>query len=235
MLQAGFILLTITLAIILLWGTSRIANKAFTDGRQQKRFKIKTALTLIIWLTYVSLISLSGIFTIAALPPRIPLLLVLPAFVFFIYFFASRQFKAFIAHTPASWPVYFQSFRIIVELLIWGAFLNGILPKEASFEGYNFDIAIGITAPFIGYFIVAKGGSKNTGALLAWNFIGLITLVIVVFILMSRSYFYCSFGLSESILARGLGVFPYTFLAGFFMPLAVFMHIYSIIKTRQHN
>jgi len=231
MLKAGFIILTLALALLLFVLSAVIANRAFTEVQKQKKFKIKTALVLIIWITYISIVSLAGIFENASFPPRIPLLLVIPSFVMFIYFFTAGRFKTVIANTPASWPVYFQSFRIFVELLILAAALKGILPKAASFEGYNFDIVIGLTAPIVA--VLLNNGKLKPALLLAWNFAGLATLSMVVFILISHAYFFKIWDQSESILNKGFGLFPFTFLAGFFMPLAVLMHIFSIIKTRQ--
>lgn len=230
MVKNGFILLTILLLYTLYIGVIRVAGKTYTEAGRRNSFKIRTALILSAWLTYIVAISFTGIFTNETLPPRIPLLLVLPTFIFFIYFFTNRKFKDVIANTPASWPVYIQVFRVGVELLIWGSVLNGVLPKAASFEGYNYDIVIGITAPIAGYFLI-KNGRPKKWMLLAWNVAGLATLAIVVFILISYAYNYRWWGQSESILSKGFGLYPYTFLAGFLMPVAVFMHIFSIIKT----
>ncbi len=232
MLKAGFILLTVTLAILLFAGASFAGNRAFTRVSELRKFKIKVALALTGWLIYVTLLSIKGVFTIASLPPRIPLLLILPAFIFFAYFFTNSKFRKIIDATPAALPVYFQSFRVFVELLILGLSVDGMLPKAATFEGSNYDIAIGITAPLVAYFAFPNNASGKLVALL-WNIAGLITLLIVVVILLSHAYFYSHLGENESILNKGLGIFPYTFLAGFLMPLAVFLHIYSIVKIKR--
>ncbi len=229
MLQMSFIVLALGLSIVLYLMAVRISLKAFTDARRQRKFIRGTALVLVGWLVYVSAISVTGIFTATSLPPRIPLLLVFPAFLFFIYFFTNRKFKPIIENTPHAWPVYFQSFRVIVELLIWWEFTKGIVPQSATFEGHNFDILIGLTAPLVAFFTFIR---PRIGKFLfiLWNIAGFATLAVVVFILMRHSYFINPANLS--ILTKGFGDFPYTFLAGLFMPLAVFMHIFSLVKTR---
>jgi hypothetical protein len=232
MAKAGFILLTIVLALVLFILIAKIAQKAFTDPGKQSQFKRGVALFLITWILYIGGLSLTGIFENDSFPPRIALLLVLPAFVLFAWFFTRKRFKVIIDNTPASWPVNFQSFRIVVEVLIYGCVVEGILPRAASFAGYNFDIMIGITAPIIA-FLLLREGRQSSGLIIAWNIIGLMTLAVVVFILITHAYFFGLWGQTESILKKGFGLFPYTFLAGFFMPLAVFMHIFSIIKMRQ--
>ena len=229
MLQMSFILLAIVLAIVVYLAAVRVSLTAFSDTHRQRKFIRGTALVLVGWLVYISAISVTGIFTATSLPPRIPLLLVAPAFLFFIYFFTNKKFKPVIENTPHAWPVYFQSFRIIVELLIWWQFTKGIVPQSATFEGRNFDILIGLTAPLIAFFTFIR---PRIGKLLfiLWNIAGFITLFIVVAILMKHSYFTSPANLS--ILTKGFGDFPYTFLAGLFMPLAVFMHIFSLVKVR---
>jgi hypothetical protein len=234
MLKAGFILLTIALAITLFACASLVAGKAFTRVSEEKRFKVKIALVLFAWLLYVSLLSLRGVFTAVTFPPRIPLLLVLPAFVSFIFFFTNTKLKKIIDATPASLPVYVQSFRVVVELLIFASSMQGLLPKAATFEGYNYDIVIGVTAPLVAFFIAGKGNG-NRFFMLVWNVAGLATLSVVVFILLSHAYFPAAWGTQGSILDKGLGVFPFTFLAGFLMPVAVFLHVFSIVKTLRTN
>ncbi len=230
MLKAGFILLAVLLAAVLYIGAGIVTGKAFTRVSEEKQFKTKAVVVILVWLIYISVLSVKGIFAIATFPPRIPLLLVLPPFLFFAYLFTNRSFKKIIQNTPASWPVYFQSFRIIVELLLLGLATQNMLPKMATFEGYNYDIVIGITALLMGFFIRDTRFSQRL--LLGWNIAGLCTLAIVAFILIGHSYFYTLFGQNESIVGKGFGLFPYTFLAGFFMPIAVFMHIFSIVQTR---
>ena len=232
MLQAGFISLTIALALLIYSGASKIALKAIPDMERQRHFIVRTALLIIVWICYISALSVTGFFTVAALPPRIPIFLVLPAFLFMAYFFASGRFKSIIVATPVHWLINLQAFRIIVELLIWGLFLKGILPGAATFEGYNFDILIGLTAPLIAYFYVQKQ-LPGKSVLILWNLAGLATLAIVVFILISHAYFPGIWHYRNDILGSGLGIFPYTFLAGFFMPLAVFLHVFTIIRLSQ--
>lgn len=232
LVKAGFISLSLFLAIIMLAGIYAVARKAFPHASQAKRLTIKSALLLVGWLTYITLVSFTGFFTALGLPPRIPLFLVLPAFAFFVYFFNNNKAQLLIANTPVHWPLYFQSFRIMVELLIWGSYLNGILPREATFEGYNFDVLMGLTAVPIGY--LARNGIRKTKPILVlWNIVGLFTLAVVVFILVSQAYFYNKWGLTESFVSKGFGTFPYTLLAGFLMPLAVFMHILSWFKIKK--
>lgn len=230
MLATAFILLTIAIAIIFFAGIISVTKIAIPDESQRRRFRTRAALVLTGWLIYIAVLSLKGIFTSAALPPKVPLLLVFPAFIFTGFFFASSKFKNIINNTPIAWTVYFQSFRVIVELLLFALAANSMVPKEATFEGYNFDVFIGLTAPVVAWLAFSKKAVGKAG-LVIWNVCGFITLGIVVTIFMSQAYFPHIWN-KESILSTGFGLFPYTFLAGFLMPAAVFMHIFSLVKLR---
>ena len=204
MLQACFVFFALALVIVVYMMAVNVSLIAIADTRTQKRFIQGTGMVLVAWVIYISAISVTGIFENASMPPRIPLLLVAPAFLFFAYFFTNKRFKTIIDHTPHNWPVFFQSFRIIVDILI------------------------GLTAPLIAFFTFLKP-KIGKSLFILWNIAGLATLAIVVLILMRHAYFLPND--SQSILMKGFGDFPYTFLAGLFMPLAVFMHIFSLVKA----
>jgi hypothetical protein len=229
MLKAGFILLSIILACTVFAGVSYAANKVYPEKNERNVLQIKAILLMVLWLSYVSVMSLNGVFLDPSLPPRIPLLLVLPFLIFIGYFFMSGRFKAIIEVIPLHWLIYVQTFRIAVELLLFGLFMVHMLPWAATYEGYNFDIGIGITAPFIG-FLTLKG-KLSRSAIRIWNFLGIFTLVVVVVILNTFAYRPWLFDQAGTILGKGFGTFPFTFLASFFMPLAIFMHIFALVKT----
>lgn len=233
MIKAGFILLTLLMAVLVCVAIARTVALAFTDQRKQQRIKTRTIVLLTGWLSYVSILSLAGVFKVVGLPPRIPLLLILPVFAFMFYFFRSAHYKALIAMVPASWLVYAQTFRVVVELMLHGLFLQGILPKAGTFEGYNYEIVIAFSALAIGYWGYTRRVLPRT-LLILWHFAGLTTLAIVVFIMISHAYFPHIYPHPETLRIEDFGSFPYTYLAGFLMPLAVFMHIASLVKLTKN-
>ncbi len=230
MIKASFILLTIIMAALVYAGVHAVSSKAMADEGKRGRFRLHTILLIAGWLAYVSALSLTGILATKALPPRIPLMLILPCFLFIALFFRGGRFRDVINATPPGWLVYSQSFRIVVELLLLGLYLEGILPKAATFEGYNYEIITGITAIAMGYFGATRKVLPQAVVLL-WNYAGLATLAVVVFIMISHVYFPGIYTNPDPLLIADFGAFPYTLLAGFLMPLAVFLHIFSIVKT----
>ena len=95
-----------------------------------------------------------------------------------------------------------------------------------TFEGINFDILSGITAPFIAYLGYHRKVLSKT-VLLIWNLICLGLLVNIAFhgILSVPSPFQ-RFGFEQPNI--GLTYFPYVFLPGLIVPTVLFAHLSSI-------
>ena len=69
--------------------------------------------------------------------------------------------------------------RVPVELILLSLFLHKAIPQLMTFEGRNFDILSGITAPFVYYFGFV-GKRPKAKIVLAWNFICLALLINIV-------------------------------------------------------
>lgn len=234
MIKAGFILLTLVMALAVYAVLNYASRTVYTTEENRRRFLVRMALRIGVWLVYVAAISFTGLLKDAGLPPRIPLLLVAPVFAFAIYFCCAQKYRPHIAAMPASWLVYLQSFRIFVELLLWGLFLQGVLPKSVTFEGYNHEMYIGVTALLVGllgytYKVLPKA------VIVLWHIAGLCTLATIVILFMSHIYFPERWDDMNQFSLSDFGSFPYTYLAGFLMPLAVFLHVISLIKMRRAN
>ena len=196
----------------------------------EQREKIVTAYVVVIaaWLTYTTILSQSGVLNDFSLPPRVPLLVVIPAFVIIIVLTATKNFRDVLLHTPRHIPVYLQSFRIVVELLIYGAFVDGVFPERATFKGLNYDILSGISALVIA-FLYQKGKLSNKG-LLIWNVAALLILALTVYSFVSVYYF------GDPVEATGSADFvkiPYLLLAAVLLPIAVFLHVFSLRQLMQ--
>lgn len=176
-----------------------------------------------IWISYLILLHQIGILRDFALPPKVPLLVVIPAILVIILLVNRNFVKGALQSTPLHIPIALQSFRILVELLIYATYLQGIFPKRATFEGLNFDILVGISAIFIS-FAVFKGLIKNTGILI-WNLVSLCILLLTVYSFIS-SYYFSDF--ENSGLGYQFVEFPYLLLASVLLPIAIFLHAFSI-------
>lgn len=179
------------------------------------------------WFLYVSAISNNGFLNNFDFPPRMALLIVVPILVILFWYSGRNYVKKTLLSVPVHRLIYIQAFRVIVELLIWGAFILGIWPRVVTFEGLNFDVLVGVSALLMG--VLAQRKMVTNRVLLMWNYVGLLILAFTVFQFINY-YFLGDFVADEnSALFMKL---PYLFLPAVLMPLAVFYHILSIRQLR---
>jgi hypothetical protein len=185
-----------------------------------------TAVLLVAWLLLLGILSVRGFFAdFSRLPPRLIFALLLPLPVVLL-FTRSKAGKQFLQYVQPQWFIYLQSFRILVEIMLWLLVRNGALPVQMSFEGLNFDVLTGLFAFPVGYYCFVKKSWPPVLALL-YNIAGLVLLINVVAI--------SSLSLptplrafhnqpDSSLLTR----FPLIYLPGLLVPLAYTLHIFSL-------
>jgi hypothetical protein len=71
-----------------------------------------------------------------------------------------------------------QAFRILVELLLFGLHRERLIPVQMTFEGYNFDVLTGLSAPVVAW--LSRQGRISSRALWLWNLVGLGLLLNIV-------------------------------------------------------
>ena len=124
-----------------------------------------------------------------------------------------------------------QAFRVGVELFIHQLWIDGLAPKMLTFAGANVDIYIGASAPVIAW-LSMRGGWGQRLALL-WNLLGLLSLANVV----TRAVLTAPGPLNlihAEVPNRMIGTFPFMFIPGFFVPLAVVLHVLAIRSITSH-
>jgi hypothetical protein len=116
--------------------------------------------------------------------------------------------------------------RIPVELVLLWLCIQKTVPPIMTFEGRNFDILSGISAPFIYYF----GFVKNTlpeKFLMWWNLLCLGLLIhIVCLAFFSAPFPFQQFAFDQPNVA--ILYFPYIWLPGVVVPLVLFSHLVVI-------
>lgn len=215
MVQTGFYVLTAVMLAFSLYLLKYSANP--------QRLRKNASLLLFIWVSYVIAMTFTGILDNLAMPPKAPIFIIIPAFIIAFISSTRKGFQSVLDNTPKHVPILIQSFRIIVELLIYGAFIDGFFPERVTFEGLNYDILMGIIALPLG-FLVLKGIAKRT-AMLVFNIIGLMVLGLTGYAFVTSFYF------SDFVSASGeiaLVQAPFILLPGVLLPFAIFYHIVSI-------
>jgi hypothetical protein len=182
----------------------------------------------LLWLGLQAAISLSGFYLFSSgLPPRFALLL-MPPIVMIVILFITKKGRLFITGFDVKALTLIHIVRIPVELTLYWLFIHKTIPQVMTFEGRNFDILCGITAPIIYYF----GYIKNTFGrvtLLAWNIACLLLLAnIVITAVISAPFDFQKIGLDQPNIA--LFYFPFIWLPCFVVPVALFSHMVNIRK-----
>ena len=222
--QILFIILSVACVYLIYQGLQH-GLKNF-DDKERKKINLRFVWTNIIWAVTLAGLSLSGFLSeFSMFPPRMFIVLVIPLFTI-IFLTFSKTLTVILAGIPPAWIIYIQSFRIVVEVLLWILFLDNFLPIQMTFEGRNWDILVGITAPVIGY-LCFYGGRYRRNLGIIWNILGLLLLlniVIIAVLSMPTPARVFTNEPANTIVAT----FPFVLLPGVLVPVAYTMHIFSL-------
>jgi hypothetical protein len=220
------ITLTLFLLVLIVYGLSKVLPKTDFSPRKQSKILIGTVLCITAWVVLVSMLTIMGwLADFSTFPPRPVFLLLTPLYVFLYLIFFSKNFRQIILHVPSEWMIYIQTFRIPVEIFLWLLFLGNWIPIQMSFEGRNFDILTGLTAPLVAYFCYSRR-RWSTSVVFYWNFFGmalLINILAVAVLSMPTPMRMFMNEPSNTIVAT----FPMVLLPSILVPIAYGMHFFS--------
>jgi len=188
-------------------------------------------LAITAWVALLGYLSLAGYFAnFRSLPPRILPALLLPLLVGLL-FLRSAHTRELLARTPPQWPLYAQSFRILMEVILWLLYLQHRVPAIMTFEGRNADILVGLTAIPVGYLcFVRKTWSPRVA--LWWNVAGILILLnVVVHAQLSTPSPLRVFVTNPPV--TFIAYWPYILLPGLLVPLAWLLHAASLVQLRR--
>lgn len=178
------------------------------------------------WIFLVSILTFNGFFHVFTGPPRI-LLFTSVTLAVTIGLLAFRRTRVFLNKMPLATLTYIHIIRVPVEMVLLWLGISGAIAMDMTFEGSNFDIISGITAPFVGVFMIS-GRSKNRIGAIIWNVIALALLINIVAMAISYTpYFY------EQVLngqAQNIAIFyfPFVLLPTLVVPIILFAHLVSL-------
>ncbi len=160
-----------------------------------------------------------------AVPPRVFLYGVWPAVALIIVYFVFFR-HAFVENLSIKQLTLLHTVRFPVELVLLWLYQAGQVPQLMTFEGWNFDILSGITAPIV-YFLAFRKGGVNRTLLITWNVIalGLLANIVTLAVL--------SFQGPMQRLAFdqpnvGVTFLPYIWLPAIIVPIVLFSHLASL-------
>ena len=178
---------------------------------------------LAIWLVYVGLFSSLGYMRDPSLRPPGILWVVGPVVLFVVFVVRSNIAARVAAAIPLWLMLGFGSFRIGVELLVHRLWEDGLVPKLLTYEGGNVDMVFGLSAPIIAW--IATKGRLGLRLAMGWNVLGLLSLANVTASAVLTGPIKL---ISAEVPTVAMGFFPYAFIPGFFVPLAVTLHVLAI-------
>ncbi len=184
--------------------------------------------TIGFWLIFTAILAKAGFFLGSPNePPRIIFFGVLPALAFITFLFVIFR-TSFVEKLPIRTLTILHIVRIPVELVLFWLFQNSSIPRSMTFEGNNFDILSGITAPLI-YLFAFRGKKVNCSALVIWNLLalGLLANVVVTGLLSFPSQMQ-QLGFDQPNTA--VMYFPLAWLPTIVIPIVVFCHLASLFK-----
>jgi len=187
-----------------------------------------SGLLALVWASVSLAIAGSGVLArFESRPPPLLLFLVF-AFAGTIALACSRFGQRLLLGLPLWALVGFQGFRVAVELVLHQAALDGIMPVEMSFSGYNFDIVSGTSALFVAAALAFGWAGKRSA--LIWNVGSLLLLGNIVAIAIAATPTFHAFG------PLHLNVWvthpPYVLLPAVLVMAAVFGHVLVFRKLR---
>lgn len=224
LVQYSFVFLTLLCLALILIGL----NKAlvYANNPSRKKIVIYTVTSLSLWIGILAAMSLSGFLSdFSSVPPRVFIVLIVPL-ITLILLLRFGKLSSLLKVIPPEWLINIQVFRFFVEILLWLLFLDELLPVQMTIEGRNFDILAGLTAINVGVLCFTKERLNKRVAII-WNFFGLALLsnIVITAILSFPTPFRVFMNEpANTIVAQ----FPIVLLPGILVPIAYWMHIFSL-------
>ncbi|GAB3341306.1 hypothetical protein GCM10027299_55430 [Larkinella ripae] len=178
------------------------------------------------WLAVLGVLAQNHFFLrIDAVPPRF-LIAVLPPLIGISALFLTKKGRFFLDQLPIQTLTYLHTIRIPVELVLYGLFLDQQIPELMTFEGRNFDILAGLTAPLARYW-AGQNQPASRRKLLIWNGIALVLLINIV----SHAVLSAPTPMQQLAFDQpnvGVLKIPFIGLPGFVVPAVLFAHLVAI-------
>lgn len=222
---AGFIGLSAVCLLSLFYGLRHGLSAAGFSPARQNRIFYGSLLAVSAWVVLVSFLAYEGYFAdFSAFPPRMVIIFV--PFLTILSLTFTRTLTTILQHVPSAWLHYLQAFRVPVEVLLWMLFIQNLLPVQMTFEGRNFDILVGLTAPVVGYFCFSRRLWPRWVAVL-WNITSLALLLNIVVISILSTPVPFRYFMNEPANTI-VTTFPFILLPMVLVPVAYSLHFFSL-------
>jgi len=225
LIRAGFIILTIVSFALLFKEIRRAVNHSPWPSTDKTKFNTFFLVSLMVWVLFVSIWSISGkMSNFSIFPINMLAVLIIPMIAILAFTF-SKAGKEILTRVPNENIIRLQAFRFFVEALLWTLYLESQVPVQMTFEGRNFDVLSGLSAPIIA-FLVTKGKISRMG-LVIWNIacLGLLVNILATAILSMPTPLRVFMNEPSNTIVT---LFPVSWLPGLLVPLAYGLHFLSL-------
>jgi len=182
-----------------------------------------TLILLFLWMAFQAGMALSGFYAVTnTLPPRF-ILMVAPPLLLILFLFISKKGKNYLNAMDTKTLTLLHVVRFPVEIVLFWLFLHKGIPQVMTFEGRNFDILSGLSAPLVYHFGYVKPKLSRT-ILIAWNLFCLTLLFnIVIHAVLSAPSPFQQMAFDQPNVA--IFYFPFNWLPSTVVPLVLFSHL----------
>lgn len=224
-----YIVVTFVMSTLVAVGIFQYATKRGAFSSNATKF---LSVVLPFWLIFQATLAVTGFYKVTdSVPPRLVIFGIAPALLAIIALFILA--KDFTLRLPLQTLTIIHIVRIPVELVLHWLYIHGHVPQLMTYEGVNFDILSGITAPVI-YWIAFRGGKINRPVLLIWNFLALgLLLNIVIRALLSFPSPLQQMAFDQP--NRAIIYFPFIWLPTVVVPLILFSHLVVLKRLLKNS
>ncbi len=178
------------------------------------------------WLLNQAVMAYTGFYTVTnTLPPRFALV-VGPPLLELLLLLATARGRRFLDGLRPDRLTLLHMVRVPVELVLFGLYHYQAVPRLMTFEGRNWDILMGLSAPLV-YYAAYRRRTLGRAGLLIWNVVGLGLLGNIVRLgLLSAPGPFQQFAFEQPNVA--LAHFPYVWLPAFVVPVVLLAHLAAL-------
>ncbi|MFN8341812.1 MAG: hypothetical protein U0V64_09115 [Cyclobacteriaceae bacterium] len=223
-----FIVLTVVMYYFTILVFTRGIEATVWDAGRKRRTILWMWIGIAGWAAVSAFLAIAGVLAdFSTFPPRMMLVLFVPLVTLLTLTFLPGT-QTVLRQIPIGWLTRLQFFRVVVELLLWMLFMQQLLPVQMTFEGRNFDVLAGLSAPLAAWWL-----TKNKTAMVIWNVCALALLIniIVVAILSLPGPMRYFMNEPANVIVT---TYPYVWLPALLVPLAYGLHFFSLRKLLSH-
>ncbi len=217
--------------IAIFYGLNKALAQAAWPNAERRRAVALFAAILLGWFAVALVLSSAGFYHVTAHGiPTVQYGLFLPILIGVVLIWRSKLVGRILDAVPQPWLVGVQFYRAlgVVFLILYAA---GELPALFAWPAGIGDIAVGLSAPFVGL-AYARAPREAAGVVRGWNVLGILDLVVAV-----TTGFLTAPSLVTPLEVHPsselITMLPMVMILVYMVPLSIVLHIASLVKLRR--